>query len=112
MKVAVIGGGWAGLTTAVELAAKGMNVTVFEAARRLGGRARSVEINGLHLDNGQHILIGAYRETLRLMEKVGRNPEELLHRLPLELNHPAGGFLLKLPRLPAPFNLALGLLRA
>ncbi len=112
LKVAVIGGGWAGLTTAVELAAKGMNVTVFEAARRLGGRARSVEINGLHLDNGQHILIGAYRETLRLMEKVGRNPEELLHRLPLELNHPAGGFLLKLPRLPAPFNLALGLLRA
>ena len=102
MKVAVIGGGWAGLTTAVELAAKGMNVTVFEAARQLGGRARSVEINGLHLDNGQHILIGAYRETLRLMEKVGRNPEELLHRLPLELNHPAGGFLLKLPRLPAP----------
>ena len=112
MKVAVIGGGWAGLTTAVELAAKGVDVTVFEAARRLGGRARSVEINGLHLDNGQHILIGAYRETLRLMEKVGRNPEELLHRLPLELNHPAGGFLLKLPRLPAPFNLALGLLRA
>ena len=72
MKVAVIGGGWAGLTTAVELAAKGMNVTVFEAARRLGGRARSVEINGLHLDNGQHILIGAYRETLRLMEDIAQ----------------------------------------
>jgi predicted NAD/FAD-binding protein len=66
LKVAVIGGGWAGLTTAVELAAKGVDVTLFEAARQLGGRARGVEINGLYLDNGQHILIGAYRETLRL----------------------------------------------
>ena len=36
LKVAVIGGGWAGLTTAVELAAKGVDVTVFEAARQLG----------------------------------------------------------------------------
>ena len=110
MKVAVIGGGWAGLTTAVELAAKGVDVTLFEAARQLGGRARGVEINGLYLDNGQHILIGAYRETLRLIEQVGNNPEQLLQRLPLELNHPVAGFRLKLPRLPAPLNVALGLL--
>ena len=112
MKVAVVGGGWAGLTTAVELAAEGIDVTVFEAARHLGGRARSVEINGLNLDNGQHILIGAYRETLRLIDKLGGNAEQLLQRLPLELNHPAAGFRLKLPRTPAPLNLALGLLCA
>ncbi len=110
MKVAVIGGGWAGLAVAVELATKHVDVTVFEAARQLGGRARSVEMNGLNLDNGQHILIGAYRETLRLIEQVGSNPGQLLQRLPLELNHPAAGFRLKLPRLPAPVNLALGLL--
>ena len=111
-KVAVIGGGWSGLAAAIELVEKGANVSVFEAARQLGGRARGVEINGLRLDNGQHILIGAYRETLRLIRSVGLDPERLLRRIPLELNYPAGGFLIKLPRLPAPLNLAAGLLGA
>ena len=112
MKVAVVGGGWAGLSAAVELSAAGAHVTVFEAAKQLGGRARSVEIHGHTLDNGQHILIGAYRETLRLMKTVGADPERLLKRLPLEMNHPGAGFRLKLPRLPAPLHLALGLLGA
>jgi len=111
-KVAVVGGGWAGLTAAVELLTAGLDVTVFEAARQLGGRARGVEINGLRLDNGQHILIGAYRDALRLIEKVSQARGKLLQRFPLELNHPAASFRLKLPRVPAPFNLALGLLGA
>ena len=111
-KVAVIGGGWSGLAAAVELVAKGADVTVFEAARQLGGRARGVDIDGLRLDNGQHILIGAYRETLRLMRRVGLDPERLLRRHPLELSYPAGGFRMKLPRIPAPLNLAFGLLGA
>ena len=58
------------------------------------------------MDNGQHLLIGAYRETLRLMQTVGANPEHLLRRLPLELHYPGAGFRLRLPRLPAPLNLA------
>lgn len=111
-KVAVVGGGWAGLSAAVELAATGAEVAVFEAARQLGGRARGVEIDGERLDNGQHILIGAYREALRMIQQVSPTAEPPLRRLPLELNAPAGGFLLKLPRIPAPLNLALGLLGA
>ena len=111
-KVAVVGGGWAGLSAAVELVASGAEVAVFEAARQLGGRARGVDIDGQCLDNGQHILIGAYRETLRMIRQVSRGSELLLRRLPLELNAPASGFLLKLPAVPAPFNLALGLLGA
>ncbi len=111
-KVAVIGGGWSGLAAAVELISNGTDVTVFESARQLGGRARGVDINGLRLDNGQHILIGAYRETLRLMRRVGLDPERLLRRLPLELSYPAGGFRMKLPRIPAPLDLAFGLLGA
>jgi predicted NAD/FAD-binding protein len=75
---------------AVELAKAGVRVTVFEAAKQLGGRARSVEVQGQRLDNGQHILVGAYRETLRLMQEVGADPERLLKRLPLELSFPAG----------------------
>ena len=112
LKVAVVGGGWAGLAAAVELCAAGAQVTVFEAARQLGGRARSVKIHGHWLDNGQHILIGAYSETLRLMKMVGADSERVLKRLALELHHPAAGFRLKLPQLPAPLHLALGLLAA
>jgi len=109
LKVAVIGGGWAGLAAAVELVTAGAEVTVFEAAKQLGGRARSVETHGHRLDNGQHLLIGAYRETLRLMQTVGVNPDQVLRRLPLELFYPGAGFRLRLPRLPAPLNLAFGL---
>ena len=109
--VAVVGGGWAGLAAAVTLAERGVPVTVFEASRSLGGRARRVSIDGVDLDNGQHVLIGAYRETLRLMRKVGADPDELLLRLPLELRY-ADGFHLRAPRLPYPLNLLSALLRA
>lgn len=86
--VAVIGAGWAGLAAAVELAAKGIPVSVFEAGRSLGGRARLVERHGRRLDNGQHILSGAYREALRLMKTVGVDPDRALLRLPLTLCYP------------------------
>ncbi len=112
MKVAIIGGGWAGLAAAVELAEAGVPIRLFEAARQLGGRARSVKAQGNVLDNGQHILIGAYRETLRLMRQVGADPGTLLRRLPLELKYPGSGFRLRLPRLPAPLHLAFGLMAA
>jgi squalene-associated FAD-dependent desaturase len=110
-RVAVIGAGWAGLAAAVTLAERGVPVTVFEASRSLGGRARRVSIDSVNLDNGQHVLIGAYRETLRLMRLVGTDPDELLLRLPLELRY-ADGFHLRAPRLPYPVNLVVALLRA
>ena len=116
-KVAIIGGGWAGLAAAVELCAAGVPVAVFEAARQLGGRARRIEIDGHTLDNGQHILIGAYRETLRLMRRIhapGTDPEQLFLRLPLTIRHPASGFHMRLlpssMPFPAQLRLALGLL--
>jgi squalene-associated FAD-dependent desaturase len=87
-KVAVIGGGWAGCAAAVELSRKGAAVTLFEASRALGGRARCVEINGKKLDNGQHILLGAYGETLRLMRTLGIAPDEVLLRLALQMRYP------------------------
>jgi len=110
-RVAVVGAGWAGLAAAVTLAEQGVPVTVFEASRSLGGRARRVSVDGVDLDNGQHVLIGAYRETLRLMRKVGADPDKLLVRLPLELRY-ADGFRLRAPRLPYPLNLLSALLRA
>ena len=110
-RVAVVGAGWAGLASAATLAGRGVPVTVFEASRSLGGRARRVSLDGVDLDNGQHVLIGAYRDSLRLMRLVGADPERLLLRLPLELRF-ADGFHLRAPRLPYPLNLGAALLGA
>ena len=111
MHVAVIGAGYAGLAAAAELAARNVPLTVFETSRTLGGRARRVEIAGLPLDNGQHILVGAYSELLRLMRLVGADPALRLLRRPLTLVYP-GRMALRVPRLPAPLHLAAGLIGA
>ena len=112
--VAVIGAGWAGCATAVELARTGAQVTLYEAARVPGGRARRINYQGNTLDNGQHILLGAYRDTLQLMRTVGLQPSQLLMRLPLQMRYPISenGMDLLALRLPAPLHLALGVLRA
>jgi squalene-associated FAD-dependent desaturase len=91
--VAVVGAGWAGLAAAVQATADGHAVTLLEMAGHGGGRARSVIIDSLALDNGQHILIGAYSETLRLMQLVGVDPAVVLQRRPLELLYPDGSGL-------------------
>lgn len=110
-RIAVVGAGWAGLAAAVALAEGGAAVTLFEAGRVAGGRARSTALDGRALDNGQHILLGAYRDTLALMRRVGADPQRLFTRLPLCLME-NGGFRLRLPRLPAPLHVAAGLLAA
>jgi squalene-associated FAD-dependent desaturase len=81
------------MAAAVTLAERGIPVTVFEAGPVPGGRARRVMTEGRELDNGQHILIGAYGELLRLMRQVGVGDDALL-RQPLELRY-ADGFRLR-----------------
>ena len=116
MKIAVIGAGWAGLAAAVEATRAGHSAIVFEAARQLGGRARALKHTQndgtvLPLDNGQHILIGAYAETLRLMREVGVDTDQALLRLPLTLRFPDGTGL-ACPDWPAPFDGLAGILGA
>ncbi len=108
MKVAIIGAGWAGMAAAVVATQGGHQVTVFEASRSLGGRARALEATlpdgtRVMLDNGQHILIGAYTDTLRLMREVGVDLEAALLRLPLSLRFSDGAGL-QFPLLPAPWS--------
>jgi hydroxysqualene dehydroxylase len=98
--LAVVGAGWAGLAAAVRATEAGHRVTLFDMAPHPGGRARAVEHDGLLLDNGQHILIGAYRDTLALMRTVGADPGALFDRRPLALQDPQGRGL-ALPRGPA-----------
>ncbi len=116
MNVAVIGAGWAGLAAAVEATRAGHVVTLMEAARTSGGRARSLPTKlpdgrEVLLDNGQHVLIGAYCETLSLMQRVGIDLRDALLEVPLSLRRPDGSGL-KLPRLPAPLDAAVGIARA
>ena len=117
--VAVIGGGCAGLSTAVALAERGIQVTLFEASSQLGGRARTVAVennNLLHLlDNGQHMLLGAYRETLKLLRKTGVNENLAFLRMPLQMNIHSmadkAAFTLKSAHyFPAPLDLLVGFL--
>lgn len=108
--VAIIGAGYAGLACAVELARHGVPVTLFERSHVLGGRARVVVKDGWRVDNGQHILIGAYTELTRLLRLTGVAPR-VLERLPLTLHVP-GKMHLQAARLPAPLHLTVGLLRA
>ncbi|WP_298827616.1 hydroxysqualene dehydroxylase HpnE [uncultured Piscinibacter sp.] len=88
--LAVIGAGWAGLAAAVEATRAGHAVTLFEMAAQAGGRAREVRHEGIALDNGQHILIGAYVQTLRLMREVGVDIDTALLRTPLRLTEADG----------------------
>jgi len=113
MRLAIIGAGWAGMAAAVQATRDGHQVTVFEAARTLGGRARAVpgtlpDGREVTLDNGQHILIGAYTDTLRLMREVGVDPQTALLRGPLALRFPDGSGL-RLPRLPTPLDAFAGI---
>jgi len=113
-RVAVVGGGWAGCAAAVALLDAGCGVTLFEAARTLGGRARAIETDGRLLDNGQHIMLGAYAATLQLMRRVGVDPRRAMLRLPLQMRYPAAdaGMDFVAPRLPAPLHVLVALLRA
>lgn len=113
LRVAIIGAGWAGIAAAVHAVQAGHHVTVFEAARTLGGRARAVPLTlpdgrEVEVDNGQHILIGAYNHCLQLMRQVGIDPTSALLRLPLALTYPDGSGL-ALPDWPAPLDALAGI---
>ncbi|MCO5976541.1 hydroxysqualene dehydroxylase HpnE [Ideonella oryzae] len=99
-RLAVVGAGWAGLSAAVQATRAGAQVVLFDMAREAGGRARSTPQDGLDLDNGQHILIGAYRDTLALMRQVGVDVDQGFWRQPLALVSPDGSGL-RLPGGPA-----------
>ncbi len=109
----VIGAGWSGLACALQLVQQGHRPIVLDAAPQVGGRARALEheLGGtrLMLDNGQHLLLGAYRETIALLTLLGTGA--LLARSPFTLRYP-DGWLLCAAGAPAPWNLLLGLMGA
>src|SRR5688572_11757103 len=116
MHVGVIGAGWAGCAAAVTLARLGHRVTMFETAPVAGGRARRVVRAGLPIDNGQHLLLGAYVQTLNMMAVVsGGNGEASLVRKTLAIEplaRLAKPLRVRARNLPAPMGLLAGLVAA
>jgi len=115
--VAVIGGGYAGCAAAITLAEAGVRVLLLEAGAVLGGRARRVVRDGLPLDNGQHLLLGAYRATLGILARLpgGYVTTDLLRRpltvVPFGAAQPEA-LTLVAPRAPGRLGLAVALLSA
>lgn len=115
LPVVVIGGGFAGLRAAVGLADAGIRVTLVESRAGLGGRARSFEdpASGEIIDNGQHLFLAGYRQTIQFLGRLG-TAERLVFqdRLRVSFLRPGGKrSLLICPAAPAPWHLVLGLCR-
>ena len=112
--VIVIGAGFAGLSAAVRLAQRGTRVLVLEARSRLGGRATAFpdRDTGELVDNGQHILMGCYTETLAFLRDIGAQDNVRLDpQLAVTMIDRAGKRTrLSCPTLPAPLHLVAGVL--
>ncbi len=114
-RVAIIGGGFAGLAAGVELAARGFRVNLFEARPRLGGRAYSFtdDASGEVVDNGQHAMMGCYTHTLAFLERIGATRKlRRQHNMRVEMVHRhRGGGAIAASSLPSPLHLLTGILR-
>ena len=113
-KCLVLGGGFAGLTSAVYLSKAGYKIELIEASPKLGGRAYSFtdpETNTI-IDNGQHILMGCYRETLKFFKLINAT-HNLEFQKRLKVSFIKEGFklfLLETKGIFYPFNLICGIL--
>jgi len=113
VKVVVIGGGFAGIAAAIALQERRHDVTVLERRGVLGGRATSFPdaISGEDVDNGTHLMIGAYRDTLDLIHRAGAGDLLLVQeRLRIDYRDDRGWSTLDCPPLPAPLHLLAGLM--
>jgi zeta-carotene desaturase len=80
--VIIIGGGFSGISAAVNLSDKNFKIKLIESSPYLGGRAKSYLEKRLNLwlDNGQHLLIAGYKDTLELFEKVGAKQNLIIQK--------------------------------
>ncbi|EYU22642.1 hypothetical protein ABFS82_02G099500 [Erythranthe guttata] len=79
LKVAIIGAGLAGMSTAVELLDQGHEVDIYESRSFIGGKVGStVDKQGNHIEMGLHVFFGCYNNLFRLMKKVGADKNLLV----------------------------------
>lgn len=106
-RVAVVGGGLAGLSAAVELRRNGFEVDLFERGRQLGGKATSYTIDGIEVDNGQHVFLGCCSELMEFVAGLGLSDQmQLQERFEvIMLKRGADPCRLLAGDLPAPIHL-------
>ncbi|KZM74538.1 phytoene dehydrogenase [Nocardia terpenica] len=111
-RVAVIGGGLAGITAALGCADARCPVTLFESRSWLGGLTYSFSRDGLWVDNGQHVFLRCCTRYRALLARLGvENDVHLQRRLDIPVHDAdTAGRLRRLP-LPAPLHLGWALLR-
>src|SRR5215472_4079887 len=107
--VVIIGGGFGGLSAGVALAERGFRVALLEGKPALGGRAYSFPDtdSGDSVDNGQHVLMGCYHETLDFLSKIGTRDQLIVNtKLEIEmLDGPGRKACLRTASLPGPFHI-------
>jgi squalene-associated FAD-dependent desaturase len=113
LRVAVVGGGLAGISAAVTAADAGAEVVLVERRSRLGGLTWSFQRNGLWFDNGQHVFLRCCTAYRSLLDRIGSSGSVHLQRrldVPvLAPGRPAGR--IRRTSSPAPFHLARALAR-
>lgn len=111
----IAGAGWSGLAAAIKLVQAGHKVIVLESAKQAGGRARAVKTHDWTVDNGQHLLLGAYHNLYDLFSLIGVPINQQLSRRPLQLNYrglQGPDFRIVAPILPAPLHMAWAIAQA
>lgn len=85
MTILIVGGGWSGLAAAITCVQQGQAVHLIESAKQLGGRARNVPWGDDTVDNGQHLMIGAYERMLAVMQSIGIDTAAVFQRHAMDL---------------------------
>ena len=111
-KILIIGGGLSGLSSAVFLSKVGYNVELIEASPKMGGRTYSLNYNGIKVDNGQHILMECYSNTLEYIDIIGAHKHFHMQKsLSINyINDKQKIFKLKTPNYLYPLNHLIGLM--
>ena len=111
-RIAVIGGGLAGITAALHCSDAGAAVTVYEARPRLGGLTFSFRRGELWVDNGQHVFMRCCTAYRSLLRRLGvEDLTTLQPRLDIAVRSPTRAGRLRRSALPAPLHLAGALAR-
>jgi len=109
-KIAVIGGGLAGITAALDLAEAGQDVVLLEARPRLGGAASSYQRGEMTIDNGQHVVLRCCDQYQALLARLGITGQvEFQPRFDVTVLGPGGPARLYRTGLPSPLHLTASL---
>jgi len=96
-EIVIVGGGFSGLSAALELSARGLAVTVLEAEAEVGGLAGSFEVGGVKLEKFYHHWFTNDRHVMELIEELGLSDQVLLRTSNTGMYHANRSYRLSKP---------------